>query len=89
LVRAGDLEGKWDNLRGCGAEKGVHFLGLCRLRRMRDCWLELQQELLNCESIKYCETTRKTPCSGGFYTTSSKKPSLIYLNQRILVEVVD
>jgi hypothetical protein len=41
----GALEGKWYNLRDCGAEKGVHFLGLCRLRGMRDCWLELLQEL--------------------------------------------
>jgi hypothetical protein len=30
---------------GLCAEKGVHFLGLCRLRGMRDCWLELLQEL--------------------------------------------
>jgi hypothetical protein len=27
----GALEGKWDNLRDYSVEKGVHFLGLCRL----------------------------------------------------------
>jgi hypothetical protein len=53
LAYVGALEGKWDSLRDY-VEKGVHFLGLCRLRGMRDCWLELLQESLNCEIIEYC-----------------------------------
>jgi hypothetical protein len=42
---AGALEGEWYSLRDCGVEKGVHFLGLCRLRGTRDLWLDLLQEL--------------------------------------------
>ena len=32
---------------------GVHFLGLCRIKGTRDCWLELKQGLLKCEIIMY------------------------------------
>jgi hypothetical protein len=46
---------KWDNLRDCNVEKGVHFLGLCTLRGTRDCWLELLQKSLNHEVIEYCD----------------------------------
>jgi hypothetical protein len=45
LICVGALERKWYNLRECDAVNGVHFLGLCRSRGMRDCWLELLQEL--------------------------------------------
>ena len=41
----GALEGKWYNMRYYEVEKRVHFLGLCRLRGMRDYQLELLQEL--------------------------------------------
>jgi hypothetical protein len=47
----GTLEGKWYNLRDCSAEKGVHFLGLCRLRGTRVCWLELLWESTKYENI--------------------------------------
>jgi hypothetical protein len=30
------LAGKWDSLRDCVVEKGIPFLGLCRLRGKRD-----------------------------------------------------
>jgi len=29
------MEGEWYNLRDYGAKKGVHFLGLEKLRKMR------------------------------------------------------
>ena len=45
LICARSLEGKWYNLKEYGIEKRVHFLGLCRLQGMGECWLELLQEL--------------------------------------------
>jgi hypothetical protein len=41
LICIGSLEGKWDNLRDCSVEKGVHFLGLYKMRGMINYCLEL------------------------------------------------
>jgi hypothetical protein len=38
-------------MRDFRVKKGVHFLGWCRLRGLKDCWLELLQESLNCKII--------------------------------------
>jgi hypothetical protein len=49
------LEKKWKRSRDCDAKKGVHFLGLCRLKVTRDCWLKLLWESLKYGIINYCD----------------------------------